>query len=236
MTSSSTATQTGGAATGSPSSSATVRPKARRVTAVVRAAAGVTVIAALIFQIVEKTVNNDMIPDQYFMFFTVQGAIVTIAVLLWGSHIAWRHPVDPSSLTVARLAVLAYAVVTAVVYNVLLRGIPDEGFVTTPWPGEIMHVWIPIFIVVDWLLAPGRGAVQWKALGVVVVYPLAWVAATIVRGALTNWYPYPFLNPDTGWASVATYIVGIAAFIIAIAALGILVARTATRQQHARTR
>jgi hypothetical protein len=180
---------------------------------------------ALIFQIVEKTVNNDMIPDQYFMFFTIQGAMVTISVLLWAAVSAWRHQVDSTSLTTARLAVLSYAVVTAVVYNVLLRGIPDEGFVTTPWPGELMHVWIPIFIVIDWVVAPGRATVAWKALGIVVIYPLVWVAVTLVRGVLTEWYPYPFLNPDTGWGSVALYVVAIAAFIVAVAALGIAVTR-----------
>ncbi|MGV8969994.1 MAG: Pr6Pr family membrane protein [Microbacteriaceae bacterium] len=230
MTSSATGTQidseTGHAKATNPSDSATTL---RRVVALVRGLAGFTVLGALIFQIVEKTVNNDMIPDQYFMFFTVQGAIITIAVLFWAGHVSWRRLMDPRSLTIARLAVLSYAVVTAVVYNVLLRGIPDEGFVTTPWPGEILHVWIPIFVVLDWLLAPGRPAVRWKALGIVVIYPLAWVGVTIVRGIVTDWYPYPFLNPETGWGSVGVYIVAIAAFIIAIASLGIAVAQRSGR-------
>lgn len=198
---------------------------ARPVTAAARGFAGLVLLVALVFQIVEKTVNNDMVPGEYFMFFTIQGAMITITVLLFGSVMSWRQSRDSARFTTARLAVLSYAVVTAVVYNVLLRGIPDEGFVTTPWPGEIMHVWIPIFIVLDWLLAPGRPAVAWSALGVVVMYPLAWVAVTLVRGSLTEWYPYPFLNPETGWRSVALYVLAIAAFIIAIAAAGIGIAR-----------
>lgn len=198
---------------------------ARPVTAAARGFAGLVLLVALVFQIVEKTVNNDMVPGEYFMFFTIQGAMITITVLLFGSAMSWRQSRDSARFTTARLAVLSYAVVTAVVYNLLLRGIPDEGFVTTPWPGEIMHVWIPIFIVLDWLLAPGRPAVAWSALGVVVIYPLAWVAVTLVRGSLTEWYPYPFLNPETGWPSVALYVLAIAAFIIAIAAAGIGIAR-----------
>jgi len=205
--------------------------RARPATAIVRGVAATVLLVALVFQIVEKTVNNDMVPGEYFMFFTIQGAIITIAVLVIASFSAWRRPVDSTPITVARLSVLAYAVVTAVVYNVLLRGIPDEGFVTTPWPGEIMHVWIPIFIVLDWLLAPGRPAVKWNALGIVVIYPLAWVGVTLVRGALTQWYPYPFLEPSTGAGSVALYIVAIAAFIIGIASVGIALARAVARRR-----
>ena len=48
----------------------------------------------------------------------------------------------------------------------------------------------------------------------VLVYPLAWVSFSLVRGALTGWWPYPFLNPTNpaGWAGVVEYIVGIALF------------------------
>ncbi len=36
------------------------------------------------------------------------------------------------------------------------------------------------------------------------VIPLAYVAYTLVRGASSHWYPYPFLNIDqNGWDSVA---------------------------------
>jgi hypothetical protein len=204
--------------------------RTRPVTAIARGLAATILLVALVFQIVEKTVNNDMVPGQYFMFFTIQGAMITITVLFLGGISALRLSVDSTPLTVARLSVLSYAVVTAVVYNVLLRGIPDEGFVTTPWPGEIMHVWIPIFIVLDWMLAPGRPAVKWNALGIVVIYPLTWVAATLVRGAVTGWYPYPFLEPSTGVASVALYVVAIAAFIVANASVGIVLARATHRR------
>jgi hypothetical protein len=27
-------------------------------------------------------------------------------------------------------------------------------------------------------------------------YPLAWLVYTLVRGASTDWYPYPFVNVD----------------------------------------
>jgi TRAP-type C4-dicarboxylate transport system permease small subunit len=64
-----------------------------------------------------------------------------------------------------------------------------------------------------------------------VSYPLIWVGVTMVRGSLTGWYPYPFLEPDgpNGVIGVVTYVVAIAAFIIALAALAVLINRVHTR-------
>ena len=41
-------------------------------------------------------------------------------------------------------------------------------------------------------------------------YPLAWVSYTMIRGALTDRYPYPFLDPaNGGYGTVAVYCVAI---------------------------
>jgi hypothetical protein len=198
---------------------------ARRVVGTARLAAAAILSIALVFQITEKVINNDMIPQEYFSYFTIQWTMICIVVLAVGGWLAMRHPVDTQLYTTVRMSVLAYAVVTAVVYNVLLRGIPDEGFVVSPWPGEIMHVWIPIFFVVDWLFSPGRPALPWKAIGIAVIYPIAWVTFTLVRGSIDGWFPYPFLEPSTGFVSVAIYVVAISAFVIVLAALAIWYSR-----------
>jgi hypothetical protein len=194
---------------------------ARRTVGILRLIAGATLVVALVFQITEKAVNNDLIADQYFSYFTILATILAIVVLIVGGVLALRHPVDPVAYTVARMSVTTYAVVTALVYNVLLRGIPDEGFIVSPWPGEIMHVWIPLFLLLDWLFSPGRPALRWTGLRIVVIFPLVWIAFTLVRGAITGWFPYPFLEPSTGILSIALYILGIAALIIGLASLAI---------------
>ena len=215
--------------TSSPVAPTETNSRARQVAGVLRLTAGAVLAVALGFQIVEKVVNNDMIPQEYFSYFTVQSAMINIVVLLVGGVLALRYRSDTVLYTTIRMSAVAYAIVTAVVYNVLLRGIPDEGFVVTPWPGEIMHVWIPIFFTLDWLLSPGRPALRWTALRVAISYPIAWVAFTLVRGAIDGWFPYPFLEFSTGFVNVATYVVGIAGFIIAIAALAIWYSRVRDR-------
>jgi hypothetical protein len=207
---------------------------ARRAVGILRLAAGSTLVVALIFQIIEKVVNNDMVADQYFSYFTIQSSLIASVALIVGGLMALRAPVDTVLYTMVRMSVLSYAVVTAVVYNALLRGIPEEGFIESKWPGELMHVWIPLFIVLDWLLSPGRPALRWTGLRYVVIYPLAWVGFTMLRGAATGWFPYPFLEPSTGVLSICAYVVGIAAFIMGVASLAITWSRVRAAPQRAR--
>ena len=71
-----------------------------------------------------------------------------------------------------------------------------------------------------------------RAMFVAVVYPLAWLAYTLVRGVFfTGEYPYPFLDPaNGGWGSVTIYIVALSAFILVIAALGVVYSRMRARR------
>ncbi|TAL41840.1 MAG: hypothetical protein EPN91_09760 [Salinibacterium sp.] len=205
--------------------SSAVPTTARRVTGFVRIAAALTLAFALGFQIVEKTVHNDLVPSEYFSFFTIQVSIIAIVVLFAGGMVALRHPTDSAAYTTIRMSVLAYAIMTAVVYNLLLRGLPDTGFVASAWPGEIMHVWIPIVMALDWLLAPGRARLRFGALVIVLIYPVAWLLYTFVRGAIVGWYPYPFLEPSTGLPSVAAYIGAIFVFVLIVAVVAIALSR-----------
>ncbi|KEP73924.1 membrane protein, partial [Microbacterium sp. SUBG005] len=121
--------------------------------------------------------------------------------------------------------VSTYMIVTGVVYNLLLRGLPLQPE-TVGWSNEIMHVWGPLFLLLV-LLGPGRRRLPWTAALGAAIFPIAWIVYTLVRAPLiTNpttgapyWYPYPFLNPNEGggWGSVAVYIVIIAVVIVGLA-------------------
>jgi hypothetical protein len=199
----------------------------RRITGALRLVAGALVLLAVGTQITDQVINDAFEAGRYFSFFTVQSSLINIVVLGTGGVLALRWRRDPELFTAVRMATVAYAAVTAVVYNVLLRGLPSDGFVGLGWPGELLHVWIPAFIVLDWLFSPGRPALGWGRIWIAIGYPLAWVAFTLVRGVLTGWYPYPFLDPDAeaGPESVIAYIVAIALFIIAVACVAIVVSR-----------
>ncbi|WP_394770868.1 Pr6Pr family membrane protein [Lacisediminihabitans sp.] len=204
----------------------------RRSVGTLRLVLGLLVLSAIVTQITDELLHDAFKPGEYFAYFTIESSMINVVVLLVGGVLALRARAETELFTSVRVAVLSYAVITAAVYNVLLRNIPSTGYHGVQWPNEVMHVWVPILIVIDWLFAPGRARVGWARLWLVVSYPLAWLAFTMLRGAVTGWYPYPFLEPGGpgGILSVLVYVVGISAFILAVASAAIVVARLEARR------
>ena len=175
----------------------------------------------------------------FLSFFTIESNILSAVVLLIGASLLVGRQEDPRWYLVARLCVVTYMVTTGVVYNLLLRGIELPQGSTLGWSNEIMHVVVPIYLLVDWILAPGRRPVRWRAIWIVVIFPFVWSVYTLVRGPLVIdqvygtdfWYPYPFMNPNVqpnGYASVAVYMLLITA-VIALAGLGAIAASRTKR-------
>ncbi|MFB2581230.1 Pr6Pr family membrane protein [Herbiconiux sp. P15] len=219
-----------------PGSAATRPGKGRRVAGALRLAAGLGLAATIAVQITDRVVNDAFDPWEYFSYFTIQTSLFNIVVLMAGGLLALRVARDTQLYTTVRMATLAYAIVTAGVYNALLRFIPPTGYEGLDWPNEVVHVWIPILLLLDWLLSPGRPALPWKALWVVPIYPVAWAIYSFGRAAASGGriYPYPFLNPATdGWPSVFAYIVGLTLFLVGLGALAVLYSRKRARAQAA---
>jgi len=169
----------------------------------------------------------------FFSFFTVDANIASAVVLLIGAGLAVAgRSTDPDWFAVTRASVTTYMVVTGIVYNLLLRGIELPQGSTLGWSNEVLHVVAPVYLLVDWILAPGRRPLGAKRIWPILVFPIVWVVYTLVRGPLVVdqvfgndfWYPYPFLNPNAsanGYLSVTFYVVLIAA-VIGLVAAGVL--------------
>ena len=192
---------------------------------------GLLLFASIITQIADQLWNDAFVATEYFGYFTIQSSLMNVVVLLVGGSLALRSRVDPQLLTAVRMSVLTYAVVTGVVYNALLRGIVSDGFIGVGWPNEVLHVWAPIFIALDWILSPGRPALAWTRFGSALIYPVLWVVYALLRGTLTGFYTYPFLDPAQpgGYLAVALYVLGIALFIAGLAAAAIAASRIRPR-------
>lgn len=158
----------------------------------------------------------------FFSFFTIESNIASVVVLTMGVGLTLMRR-DARWYSVLRACVATYMVTTGIVYNLLLRNVELPQGATLDWSNEILHVWGPLYLLVDWLFAPGRHRLDWKHIGTIVVFPLGWVTYTLIRGPLTfdplrdsPYYPYPFLDPvnsANGYLSVAFYVILIAAVI-----------------------
>jgi hypothetical protein len=126
-------------------------------------------------------------------------------------------------------------VVTGIVYNILLRNIPIAG-ISDVWTNETLHVVMPLILLLDVLLAPRRRALPWRALWLVVAFPIVWAVYTLVRAEFITsplsgnlwWYPYPFLDPHLvpgGYVGVAGYVLGVSTVIVGVGAFVLWIGR-----------
>ncbi|MEY4396414.1 MAG: hypothetical protein RLZZ40_170 [Actinomycetota bacterium] len=205
----------------------------RRVLGFANLAGAFVIAIALTINITDRVLQGHFDPTHYFHYFTIQTSILNILVLTAGGIFGLMRTTDPRPYVVVRAATVAYAVLTGVVYNVLLAGIPaNDGYIeSSQFPNAIEHVWAPILIAVEWMLMPGRSRLSWRVLWIAVVYPLVWVIGSMVRGlAGDGWFPYFFLNvPETGVSGVAIYVVGLSAFIVGLTAAVVAVGRLHNR-------
>jgi hypothetical protein len=168
-------------------------------------------IAATVVDLAGRGVLN---PVNFFSYFTIQSNLIGVAAFL----LAATSPNRTRGIDLLRGASVVYLSVTFVVFALLLSGTNVDTAMN--WVDFILHKLFPIAVVVDWLIDPPRRritpreAVGWLA------YPLVWVAYTLIRGPIANWYPYPFMDPaNGGYATVAAYVVGIVIFGILVIAL-----------------
>ncbi len=208
-----------------------------------RIAAAALIAAAIIAQ-ASRTIGGAMSEGRdvattavnFFSFFTVLSNVSSVVVLAVAGVRGLLKPRQPQpyALSIALACVSTYMVVTGLVYNLLLRGVPLPQGTTVPWSNEVLHVVGPVVLLVD-LFVNVAARLPWKAIAAVLVFPIAWILYTLVRGPLvTNpvtqnpwWYPYPFLDPHLvgGYGGVAVYVVGIAVALGAVAALVVGVGR-----------
>ena len=205
------------------------------------AAAGVAAIVGQLVRTLSISASNGwplvLTAVDFFSFFTILSNLGAAIALTTGAILIWRGSrVDPAWFATLLAAVSTYMLITGIVYNALLRNIPLPQGSTVPWSNEILHVWAPLFILLDVFFGPLRRRLSWRALWTIIAFPIVWVIYTLVRGPLVTdfrtgnpwWYPYPFLNPNLqpwGYGGVALYVVGIAAGILVLAAGVIWVGR-----------
>ncbi len=73
--------------------------------------------------------------------------------------------------------------------------------------------------VVGWLMYGPRGQASWRVIRLVLLYPLAYIVFTLVRGRIVHFYPYHFIDvPSLGYGKVAANGFWIALLFLAAAA------------------
>jgi hypothetical protein len=151
-------------------------------------------------------------PTTMLSHFTIQSGILLTLVMIASAGRAWtaRHPL-PGVLTGAALL---YVLIAGAVHHALLTNdtalltLTDEPAPTaaspTPWQtlaSHTLHTAIPLAVLLDWLLLSPPGRLHLRQAAAWLLYPLAYLAFSLARGALLDpgtpaRYHYPFLDAD----------------------------------------
>jgi hypothetical protein len=150
-----------------------------------------------------------------FVFFTIQSNIVVGVTSLL---LAVRRERSSFVFQVFRLIGVVGIALTFIVFHVALRELQDlTGQAAVA--DFLLHTASPILCVVGWIVFGPRGLTSPRVVWSTLVFLLAWGAFTLIRGAVIDWYPYPFMDPsDAGYARVALNLTLIGATFVALAA------------------
>lgn len=173
------------------------------------------------------TVAKDYSLVNFFSYFTNLSNIFGSLVFLVGAVLLLRTPAEDLDAR-WRGAAVVYLVLVGLVFNVLLRD-TDLGDLK-PWVNVVVHMAMPVAVLVDWLVWPPGRRVERRWIGLWLVVPGVYVAYSLVRGAVTGFYPYPFFDPDRsgGYAGVAAYCV---VMLVGFLLMSLLVRRLGDRHR-----
>lgn len=155
----------------------------------------------------------------FLSYFTMESAMAAVVLWLIGGIVALRRPVDPHWLATARMMITCYQIISGIVFSIIvIQAATHHYTIVVPWSNQALHYWLTAYAIIDWIVAPGRPPVRWRALRWVLAYPIVWGAFTLVRGALVRWYPYFFLDPTQVSGGESVFMCSVAAaMIVAIA-------------------
>lgn len=160
-------------------------------------------IAAILTQL-QYSINTDRSITNFFSFFTIQSNILAAIIFIFvGVGVLAQQKSNPQFALIRGAATL-YMTMTGIIYALLLSGNEIALQTTIPWVNTVLHYLFPAVVLLDWLFFPPKFNLRFKKALMWLLFPAIYLIYSLIRGSITGWYPYPFLNPSTGWGDVAT--------------------------------
>jgi hypothetical protein len=189
--------------------------KNKKLIALYRLFFGVLGLSAVATEIAVLLQRGTFMPANFFSFFTIQSNILASVILLVGAALLIMG--KPPLGVMWRGAATLYMAVTGIIFALLLSGL-DAGVLTAvPWDNTVLHYIMPIAVFGDWLIDRPKQQIRFKQALVWLIYPIAYLAYSLIRGHFVGWYPYPFLDAsEKGYTAV-----GIVSIVVALVVMGI---------------
>lgn len=144
----------------------------------------------------------------FFSYFTIESnTIMFIVFLLSALAIVAR---TNQRLDFVRGAATVYILIVGVGFSALLSTLQGAEFTAVPWDNIILHYIIPAAALVDLIIDRPQRKLAFGPSLIWLVFPALYLIYTMIRGTMTGWYPYPFLDPThSGYGPVLVTVGGI---------------------------
>lgn len=136
--------------------------------------------------LVTRTIN-------YFSYFTILSNIFAATTLTFAAFPSGSRLADFFTRPSVRGGVAIYMTVTGLVYFFLLRHLrPPEGWAFIA--DATLHDLMPLVYAAFWLLFATSGTLRVKNALVWLAFPLVYMTYSLLRGPVSGFYPYPFID------------------------------------------
>jgi len=167
----------------------------------------------------------------YLGYFTISTNVLVALALTVAAH----GPRDAISRFFARpdvhTAIAMSIIIVAAIYNLMLRQLwHPQGWQIVA--DNVLHFVMPILFLLHWWLAVPKGTLRWPQVFHWQLYPAAYFAYVLARGAVNGWYPYPFLDVTTlGFLRVLINACVVLLVFVAVALLLVALGRWQVRRK-----
>ena len=181
---------------------------------------------AIIAQLYLIIANREVpVPEtlfRFFGYFTIDTNIIVALcftfIFLGTKYRLGRFFSRPSTIT----AITVYITIVGIVYNVVLRSLwTPTGLQMIV--DELLHTVIPALVIIYWLIFVPIEELKWKNAFPWLIYPIIYMIYAFALGAITKFYPYPFVDVnELGYnkALINTGGVLLVIFILSLALIG----------------
>jgi len=151
---------------------------------------GFGLIAQFILLINSRTASTGELLMRFFTFFTI---LTNLLVGIWATVLIFRPTHRFFSHPSTQTAIVMYISVVGLIYNLLLRNSMASGPLQN-FLHELLHTIIPPMVILYWALWVDARSLKPNVIFRWLLYPAVYTTVVFLRGAVANWYPYPFLD------------------------------------------
>lgn len=166
---------------------------------------GILPIGIIFWQYSESFGDTGFRTLDYFSLFTILSNLFAGIILILSALVVSRK------IDYLRGMNATYLLIVAIVYYALLEGKGGFSYLTLSNADFILHKLMPLVLLLDFAFDRAKEKFEYKKTLLWLIFPLVFVSYSLIRGHISHWYPYDFLDPNEigGYSQVALYCLGI---------------------------